>query len=321
MVNKFKVGDRIIAKKVVCVAMADGLEGTLVEKSYFGGASWLVKFDKIIKNDRDEQSDTWNVEEINMELANQSPSITITQKGDKTVAVYKKGNNYFKSANVKCGPDDTYDFSIGAALVIERLLGLKVADGINADWIVADGIKAEVKPFKKAKVGDRIKVVKEGAMPHYPRVNIGQELIVTEVTDELVRCTGDSNVFYDKFEEYIILEDVQTVDYKLIQRVAKVGEYIKTVEKSAFGHFKTEEIYKVTKIDSKCVYVDGCISDRHYEGSTFIGKIYIPTYSYVVLEEYTPTIEPKFDLSTISAEDFWNELQRRLGGALDGMQK
>lgn len=59
--------------------------------------------------------------------------------------------------------------------------------------------------FRKAKVGDRIKIVKKER--HDPTVEIGDIFTVTSTGNQIAPCvrTEQHNVFYDEKEEYIIL--------------------------------------------------------------------------------------------------------------------
>lgn len=49
--------------------------------------------------------------------------IVITHDGKTTLARLYEGNKVVKSAEAKCSPDDTFDFSTGASLAFERLIG------------------------------------------------------------------------------------------------------------------------------------------------------------------------------------------------------
>lgn len=81
---------------------------------------------------------------------------------------------------------------------------------INFDeYVILENYQPEVKPeikpevFHKAKVGDKIKLVKLEC--HSPSVKIGEVLTVREVFGKLVGTAN--NAFYDRHEEYIIVED------------------------------------------------------------------------------------------------------------------
>lgn len=60
-------------------------------------------------------------------------------------------------------------------------------------------------PFKKAKVGDKIKIVKDTG-GHGPKLKIGDIHTVTEIHGDCV-STDMMNVLYDEHHEYIILEE------------------------------------------------------------------------------------------------------------------
>ncbi len=49
--------------------------------------------------------------------------IVITTDGKTTTAKLYDGKKFIKSAKAKCSPDDEFDFGIGSALALERLMG------------------------------------------------------------------------------------------------------------------------------------------------------------------------------------------------------
>ena len=131
--------------------------------------------------------------------------------------------------------------------------------------------KPAEQPFKKAKVGDKIKVVKVCGMNdrQIPPIKIGDTHIVKCVNKDSI-TTETYNCFRDDYQEYIILEEAKTEFKK-----AKVGDKIQIV-KDAGGHgpkLKIGDIHTVTEIHGDCVSTDmmNVLYDEHHE--------------YIILEE------------------------------------
>ena len=293
--NKFKVGDKVVSTKENDWVNV-GTKGIVQENNITPYVRWE-------SSKHFESNDVWALEQDNMELVDVSPSITITQKGNKTISVYKQGDKFIKSGTARYNPDDAkdgvpYSFEVGAKYAFERLFGIEKA------VVVVEPIQ-----FKKAKVGDKIKIVGIQLGGHTPKVEMEQELIVVRTQPDGVWT--EKNYFYDKHEEYIILEDVKAVGYKEVSRQAQPGEYIKIVRESFIDDsYKIGDILKADRISKP----SNCGVKIDINGHTAC----ICNSKYVVLENYQPKAEtPKLDLSTISNEDFWNELQRRLGGTFN----
>jgi len=300
MGNKFKVGDKIVGneKANVYAYTIKDWEGIVASVNERGFGATSIGGTRIFS--------------LNYECfdkVNSALSITITQKGNKTIAVYKQGDKFIKSGTARYNPDDAkdgvpYSFEVGAKYAFERLFGIEKK--VKA---------AEPNPFKKAKVGDRIKIVNENAR-HTPITKIGQELKASIVENNGIYTEND-NFFYDRDKEYIILEDVKAVGYKEVKRKANIGEYVKIVNAKNFSdddYYSDGDICKVLQLQRHDM--EGVFVETKGTHPCNIGKntSFIYTYEYVVLENYNPnTIVAKLDLSTISKDDFWNELQRRLG--------
>lgn len=71
--------------------------------------------------------------------------------------------------------------------------------------------------------------------------------------------------------------------YREVKRSANVGDLIKSISDSWFGLYKKGDIFKVSYISGNCRYVD-FENDKKYQGSSILGKVFIPDWSYVVLE-------------------------------------
>jgi hypothetical protein len=139
-------------------------------------------------------------------------------------------------------------------------------------------------PFQKAKVGDKIKVVKVNS-GHGPVVNNGDVQTVTSVASDAVQ--GDhKNWFYDRHQEYIIIEEAKP-EVKRVSRKAEIGEYIEIVANNGSGEneYKNGDILQVVKSDY--TYFDGC---AYYKNKI---RKYANLNEYVVLENYQPEINPE----------------------------
>lgn len=117
--------------------------------------------------------------------------------------------------------DEIHGDSIGA---INPREGHNWFDDANQEYIILD----ETKPvFKKAKVSDKIKVVKGGIF-HQPEVHIGDVLTVTRVLDE--RVDTEKNYFSDENEEYEIVEEVILTNIPTDTLLAELKRRTESVE-------------------------------------------------------------------------------------------
>lgn len=104
------------------------------------------------------------------------------------------------------------EYKNGDVLRVERIDGGEYyVDGISeyvqqSEYVVLENYQPESKPFVKAKVGDKIKVVKVNDY-HTPIVSNGDEFIVEGIQDSMVHTSKNS--FYDSDEEYIIIEEAK----------------------------------------------------------------------------------------------------------------
>lgn len=127
--HKFKVGDKVIAKKDNGHRVTtNGWRGivTYVGDHYFtakgpGGTFDVLKYD-------------------GFDLANDQ-KIVITHDGKTTTAKLFENKKCIKTAKAKCSPSDEFDFNVGASIAFERLTGqiLGKVENTLFDW---DGFKA-----------------------------------------------------------------------------------------------------------------------------------------------------------------------------------
>jgi hypothetical protein len=106
--------------------------------------------------------------------------------------------------------------SFSAGIKIIDSDGKKVACLWHHEYVVLENYQPESKPidskpFKKAKVGDKVQVVKDAGelKLQHPSVNIGDVLTVYKVDKDGVYANGNCNFFWDKTEEYIIIEEAK----------------------------------------------------------------------------------------------------------------
>lgn len=82
--------------------------------------------------------------------------IVITTDGSTTTARLYDGEKVVKFASVQCHEDDTFDFTTGARIAFDRLIGEETKDGVT--------VAEKRKP--KYKVGDRVRIVR--FIPTFP---------------------------------------------------------------------------------------------------------------------------------------------------------
>jgi hypothetical protein len=176
-----------------------------------------------------------------------------------------------------CSVGDIYCVKAIGFLNIPIAITSKGRNSIQCEYVVLENYKPKPKPFKKAKVGDKIKIVQEGRYYHCPSVKIGdvQTVITVDETESDSVCTNNGNVFFDINEEYIILEEAPEI--KRVKRKAEVGEYVEIVNAfhGAFSnHYKNGDIMKIIKINRGYRHFGNGIDEHLYESE------------YVVLENY-----------------------------------
>ena len=218
----------------------------------------------------------WAFNDYMIEPVIENQSIHITTDGIKvTTAILKQGNQVVKRAHARCNDTDVFDFIVGAKLALIRL---------------SEESKKVVKQETYA-VGDKVKLVsvrpsgwnQSGEMDKF----LGREVVIKHITGPFFK-------FYDCENWNFILDDIEgkVIDgfrnngkVEEVKRPANVGEWIRTITDSCFGHYKKGDIYKVSYISDTCRYAD-FESDKKYQGSSIVGKVFIPNWSYVVLENY-----------------------------------
>jgi len=134
-------------------------------------------------------------------------------------------------------------------------------------------------PFHKAKVGDKIKIIKDNGR-HVPALIIGDIHEVVRHSRTRAVWTDKDNCFYDEDQEYIIIEEAPEV--KRVKRSAIKNEWIE-IAKDADHRVNEGEKYQVVDADFSGKWIE----IRHRRG-TNNGKLCLYTREYVVLENYQP---------------------------------
>ena len=115
--NKFKVGDRV---------KLDGVHmGTVLDVSKSPG-NVVVEMDDPalgIEVSQFPGRKVWWLSEDRFTKVRAARKIIITHDGTTTIARMFEGNKAIKTAEAKCAPSDTFDFSIGTKLAFDRLMG------------------------------------------------------------------------------------------------------------------------------------------------------------------------------------------------------
>jgi hypothetical protein len=93
----------------------------------------------------------WWLPENQWEAIKVDSKIVITRDGATTLARQYQDGKVIKSAEAKCSPSDTYDFSIGANLAYDRLMGRNVA--VNPASSVPSAFDWD--KFKRGEIGVR----------------------------------------------------------------------------------------------------------------------------------------------------------------------
>lgn len=150
---------------------------------------------------------TWDERGLELaDLKRKKEKITVYRDGNKVVAIDQRTG---KEGIAHCHPDDEFDFSVGAALAFDRLMG-RVKDAIGKP--VAD-------PPAKFKVGDRV-IGNDQADKHYGITTQGWIGTVKEVFDnERISVQGSAGDTYtvqaecfDLYTGFLVGDQVKVID-------------------------------------------------------------------------------------------------------------
>lgn len=135
-------------------------------------------------------------------LAETENKVVITTDGYTTTARLYNGKKVVKIASARCCEDDPFDFTTGARIAFDRLIGEETKDGV--------AVTEERKP--KYKVGDRIRVVRFTAT--YPvdcRENYTGSVFTIKSVYENAYTRG---VAYGVGKTFVVYEDeIETAGY------------------------------------------------------------------------------------------------------------
>jgi hypothetical protein len=143
------------------------------------------------------------------------------------------------------------------------------------------------KPFRKAKVGETVKIIKIRKQGHGPDIEIGDVHKITYVERNNV-STDKNNVLWDEDQEYIILEGPKPNFKK-----AKVGDKIKVVKVNCY------HVPNVKLGDIKTVDYIGLNYVSTNNGNAFHDK----DQEYIIIEETKPEVKPEPKPETIEVGD------------------
>lgn len=139
---KFKVGDKVIAKKnAPYYITTNGWKGVII-KAYEndnirvkGRGTYEKNVDFLVKSSYFDLDTECN------------QKIVITSDGKTTLARLYQNNSVVKTAEAKCSPEDEFDFNLGATIALLRLTGFEKKVE-NLDWDAFKTGKIAVKVTK-----------------------------------------------------------------------------------------------------------------------------------------------------------------------------
>lgn len=212
MANKFKVGDKVIAKKNTPYRITDnGWKGVVTRVNSNG--TICVNGNGLFG----EIGATVNAEYFDLDIrCNQktecNQTVVITSDGKTTLARLYQNNSVVKTAKAKCSPDDEFDFEYGANLAYSRLMGLEL---ITAE---------ETASFKK---GDRVRIT---ANTNSHNFEIGS--VVTIISDKVnsagqwkcrgIDCNNRIDYWFVKESDMSKVEGLNWIAFKAHKIAVKV---------------------------------------------------------------------------------------------------
>lgn len=112
---KFKVGDEVIAKKNTPYSTTtNGWRGIVTD---------IINDEYMLVRDFGARGPKYRAESKYFKRVLDDKKIVITNDGITTTAKLFEGKKLIKTAEAKCSPKDEFDFGIGSALALERLMG------------------------------------------------------------------------------------------------------------------------------------------------------------------------------------------------------
>ena len=198
--SKFKVGDRVITSAGYTF---DGKECVIVDiDEFFNGCCVICPAYNA--------ESTWFVRDKHLTLiSSKDTKILITTDGTTTLARLYEGKKVVKSAEAKCAPSDKFDFTTGANLAYDRLMGRTA--------------KVEPKPAEKPQ--DKPEPVKLYCVKGYDPGNGLTKGKIYEIRsgEALVYDNGNQSGFDWRNG---VPREWKNALFPLIKRPAKVGEWV-----------------------------------------------------------------------------------------------
>lgn len=145
---KYRVGDKV---RIVDKWDPKGTQNSNGKMNKWLGKTMTVRKvrDSYYEMDEDSGRWAWDLSTI-AGFAETENKIVITTDGYTTTARLYDGENVVKNASARCCEDDPFDFTTGARIAFDRLIGVETKDGV--------AVTEKRKP--KYKSGDRIRVVR-----------------------------------------------------------------------------------------------------------------------------------------------------------------
>lgn len=277
--SKVEVGDRV---------KLDGVDmGTVLDVSKSPG-NVVVEMDDPALGTEVSQfpgRKVWWLSEDRFTKVRAARKIIITHDGTTTLARMFEGNKAIKSAEAKCAPSDTFDFSIGAKLAFDRLMGREKSFYYSATWKavrekVLAGPAEKQEPIK-------LYCIKDFNGGSY-RLTNGRTY---EIIDKRMVYDGGvrGNFDHESWESYKKQHfDFAACLFPLVQRPAKVGEWV------LYGG-KPHEVVALDRTGDPMCYVrtetdrsSKTYPDRNIDG---IPCAFLSNSEFLVLDGYQPEPE------------------------------
>lgn len=201
--------------KVRCISNSGGNGSVYTVGKVYDVINGKLKTDNNIEVPRVSSADTFtdwqNYSSSKWELVKDNQSIIIYRKGREVIANIKDGKEVIKSAKATCNPSDEFVFETGARLAFNRLMG--------------EEEKPEPKLFKKAKLGEKIKVIDISGDLQSPRLVLGKVYVVDYVDGVCVGSNG--NYFNDGKKRYVITEENIIEDFTTEELLTEIKRRMK----------------------------------------------------------------------------------------------
>jgi len=243
---KFKVGDKVVAKKDTPYSITTGgWTGTVKEvyTQYFYGG------DDIRVSDGS-TSVGWSVQSQYFDLVVSDKKVVIIADGNVTRATVYSGDAKENTAQTHKMDDDTYDFAIGSVVSNCRACGVSEQKIKKIYSILSE------KDECKYKVGDVVVVT--GHSDFYHSFNIGDIIEVIEVCDITYNCKKIDG----SKTQYMHSCNIRPITTSKCR--ADVGEYIIITDPCMTdGTYKKGDICRVTGREYGGLYANVCKTGKH----------------------------------------------------------